>query len=128
MLRTIVGFTDSGVAETDLKRCMWPSAHGKHSALATATFFSGFVSRSDPVDGRMERYLVSITVIGSDLRVDTKLPKTEPLSPDMFLLETVTLGAFAVRGVSYCSSKRVAAVASEGSAAVGMMCTYQETL
>jgi len=90
--------------------------------------FIGSTPRSDLVGGLVERDPVGFILTGPDLRVDGKLPKAWPLARDPFLLETSIPGVFAAGDVRHGSSKRVAAAVGEGSAAVGMVHKYLETV
>ena len=96
---------------------------------AAAMFiFIGSTPRSDIAAGLVERNSGGFILTGPDLRTDGRLPRSWPLERDPFLLETSTPGIFAAGDVRFGSAKRVAAAVGEGSAAVGMMHKYLETV
>ena len=90
--------------------------------------FIGSTPRSDLVDGLLARDAGGFILTGPDLRSDGKLPSAWPLERDPFLLETSVPGIFAAGDVRHGSSKRVAAAVGEGSAVVGMVHKYLETV
>jgi thioredoxin reductase (NADPH) len=96
--------------------------------VAAMFIFIGSTPRSDLADGLIERDPGGFILTGPDLRVDGRLPKRWPLERDPFLLETSVPGVFAAGDVRHGSSKRVAAAVGEGSAAVGMVHKYLETV
>ncbi len=96
---------------------------------ATAMFiFIGATPRSDLAAGLVERDPGGFILTGPDLRTEGRLPRSWPLERDPFLLETSLPGIFAAGDVRHGSSKRVAAAVGEGSAAVGMVHKYLETV
>jgi len=96
---------------------------------AAAMFiFIGATPRSELVEGLVERDRGGFVLTGPDLRIDGRLPKAWALSRDPFLLETSVPGVFAAGDVRHGSSKRVASAVGEGSAAVGMLHKYLETV
>jgi len=96
---------------------------------AAAMFiFIGATPRSELAAGVVERDPGGFILTGPDLRVDGRLPRSWPLPRDPFLLETSLPGVFAAGDVRHGSSKRVAAAVGEGSAAVGMVHKYLETV
>jgi thioredoxin reductase (NADPH) len=96
---------------------------------AAAMFiFIGSTPRSDLAAGLVERDPGGFILTGPDLRVEGRLPKAWPLERDPFLLETCLPGVFAAGDVRHGSSKRVASAVGEGSAAVGMVHKYLETV
>jgi len=100
-----------------------------HRIPAAAMFiFIGATPRSDLAAGVVERDPGGFILTGPDLRVDGRLPRSWPLARDPFLLETSLPGVFAAGDVRHGSSKRVAAAVGEGSAAVGMVHKYLETV
>ncbi|HTZ51433.1 MAG TPA: fused response regulator/thioredoxin-disulfide reductase, partial [Spirochaetia bacterium] len=90
--------------------------------------FIGATPRSEFAAGVVERDPGGFILTGPDLRVDGRLPRSWPLPRDPFLLETSLPGVFAAGDVRHGSSKRVAAAVGEGSAAVGMVHKYLETV
>jgi len=88
----------------------------------------GATPRSDLAAGVVERDPAGFILTGPDLRADGRLPRGWPLARDPFLLETSVPGVFAAGDVRHGSSKRVAAAVGEGSAAVGMVHKYLETV
>jgi thioredoxin reductase (NADPH) len=96
---------------------------------ASAMFiFIGSTPRSDLAAGLVERDPGGFILTGPDLRTDGRLPRAWPLDRDPFLLETSMPGIFAAGDVRSGSSKRVAAAVGEGSAVVGMVHKYLETV
>ena len=96
---------------------------------AAAMFiFIGSTPRSDMAAGLVERDPVGFILTGPDLRTDGRLPRSWPLERDPFLLETSLPGIFAAGDVRFGSAKRVAGAVGEGSAVVGMVHKYLETV
>ncbi len=96
---------------------------------ATAMFvFVGAVPQSAMVAGLVERDDLGFVITGPDLLRDGKRPKGWPLERDPFLLETSVPGVFASGDIRYGSVKRVASAVGEGSAAVGIIHKYLETV
>jgi thioredoxin reductase (NADPH) len=90
--------------------------------------FIGSAPLSDMVAGVVERDELGFIITGPDLMRDGKRPKGWTLDRDPFLLETSVPGIFASGDVRYGSTKRVASAVGEGSAAVGMIHKYLETV
>jgi thioredoxin reductase (NADPH) len=88
----------------------------------------GSTPRSGMAGDLVERDSAGFILTGPDLRTDGRLPKSWPLARDPFLLETSLPGVFAAGDVRLGSAKRVAAAVGEGSAAVGMVHKYLETV
>jgi thioredoxin reductase (NADPH) len=103
---------------------------GERSTLpATAMFvFIGSAPLSDMVAGLVERDDLGFVITGPDLLRSGKRPKGWTLDRDPFLLETSVPGIFASGDVRLGSTKRVASAVGEGSAAVGMIHKYLETV
>ena len=103
---------------------------GERSTLpATAMFiFIGSAPLSDMVAGLVERDDLGFIVTGPDLLRGGQRPKGWTLDRDPFLLETSVPGIFASGDVRLGSTKRVASAVGEGSAAVGMIHKYLETV
>ena len=103
---------------------------GERSRLpATAMFvFIGSAPLSDMVANLVERDDPGFVITGPDLMRDGKRPKGWTLNRDPFLLETSVPGIFASGDVRFGSTKRVASAVGEGSAAVGMIHKYLETV
>jgi thioredoxin reductase (NADPH) len=80
------------------------------------------------VAGLVERDDLGFVITGPDLMREGKRPKGWTLDRDPFLLETSVPGIFASGDVRYGSTKRVASAVGEGSAAVGMIHKYLETV
>jgi len=96
---------------------------------AAAMFiFIGSTPRSEMAAGLVERDPGGFILTGPDLRTDGRLPRSWPLERDPFLLETSMPGVFAAGDVRFGSAKRVAAAVGEGSAVVGMVHKYLETV
>ncbi len=105
-----------------------PGREVRRLEVAAMFIFIGSTPRSDLADGLLERDGGGFILTGPDLRSDGKLPGSWPLERDPFLLETSMPGVFAAGDVRHGSSKRVAAAVGEGSAAVGMVHKYLETV
>ncbi|HME73459.1 MAG TPA: fused response regulator/thioredoxin-disulfide reductase, partial [Myxococcota bacterium] len=96
---------------------------------AAAMFiFIGSTPRSDMAAGLVARDPSGFILTGPDLRTDGRLPRSWPLERDPFLLETSFPGVFAAGDVRFGSAKRVAGAVGEGSAVVGMVHKYLETV
>jgi thioredoxin reductase (NADPH) len=96
---------------------------------AAAMFvFIGSTPRSDFAAGLVERDPSGFILTGPDLRTEGRLPRSWPPGRDPFLLETSCPGIFAAGDVRSGSAKRVASAVGEGSAAVGMVHKYLETV
>jgi thioredoxin reductase (NADPH) len=105
-----------------------PAREVRRLEAAAMFIFIGSTPRSDVAAGLVERDPGGFILTGPDLRTDGKLPRSWPLERDPFLLETSVPGVFAAGDVRHGSSKRVAAAVGEGSAAVGMVHKYLETV
>ena len=105
-----------------------PAREVRRLEVAAMFIFIGSTPRSGLADGLLERDAGGFILTGPDLRSDGRLPSTWPLQRDPFLLETSAPGIFAAGDVRHGSSKRVAAAVGEGSAAVGMVHKYLETV
>jgi thioredoxin reductase (NADPH) len=90
--------------------------------------FVGTTPRSEFVAGLLERDERGFVLTGPDLLREGKRPKTWDRDRDPFLLETSVPGIFAAGDVRSGSTKRVAAAVGEGSAAVGMIHKYLESV
>ncbi len=103
---------------------------GERSSLAAAAMFVliGSTPQSHMIAGLVERDEAGFVITGRDLIRDGKRPKGWALDRDPFLLETSVPGIFAAGDVRLGSTKRVASAVGEGSAAVGMIHTYLETV
>ena len=88
----------------------------------------GSTPRSGIVAGLVECDPTGFVLTGPDLRRDGRLPKSWTLERDPFLLETSFPGIFAAGDVRLGSAKRVAAAVGEGSAVVGMVHKYLESV
>jgi thioredoxin reductase (NADPH) len=103
---------------------------GERRTLPVATMFVliGAVPQSTMVAGLVERDDLGFVITGPDLQRDGKRSKGWPLERDPFLLETSVPGVFASGDIRYGSTKRVASAVGEGSAAVGIIHKYLETV
>lgn len=103
---------------------------GERSTLpATAMFvLIGSTPQSGMAAGLVTRDDAGFIVTGPDLLHLGKRPKGWTLDRDPFLLETSVPGIFAAGDVRQGSTKRVASAVGEGSAAVGMIHRYLETV
>jgi thioredoxin reductase (NADPH) len=90
--------------------------------------FIGSAPRSKVVEDIVTRDEQGFILTGPDLLKNGKRPNGWSESRDPFLLETSIPGIFAAGDVRYGSTKRVASAVGEGSAAVGMVHRYLETV
>jgi thioredoxin reductase (NADPH) len=90
--------------------------------------FVGTTPKSGIVTGLLERDERGFILTGPDLLRGGQRPKTWDRDRDPFLLETSVPGIFAAGDVRSGSTKRVAAAVGEGSAAVGMIHKYLESV
>jgi len=96
---------------------------------ATAmVIFIGSEPRSHMVADLVVRDELGFIVTGPDLLTGGQRPKGWTEDRDPFLLETSVPGIFAAGDVRHGSTKRVASAVGEGSAAVGMVHRYLETV
>ncbi len=99
------------------------------SVPASALFiFIGAAPRSDALAGVVERDPQGFILTGPDLLSGGRRPQGWTLTRDPFLLETSVPGIFAAGDVRHNSTKRVASAVGEGSAAIGMIHRYLETV
>jgi thioredoxin reductase (NADPH) len=90
--------------------------------------FIGSMPHSEFLAGIVARDERGFVLTGPDLRVEGRLPADWPLERDPYLLETSVPGIFAVGDVRHGSTKRVASAVGEGSAVVGSVHKYLETV
>lgn len=90
--------------------------------------FIGATPRSEAVADLVACDESGFILTGPDLVRNGKRPKGWALPRDPFLLETSLPGIFAAGDVRYGSTKRVASAVGEGSATVGMVHHYLETV
>jgi thioredoxin reductase (NADPH) len=96
---------------------------------AAAMFvFIGAAPRSEIAAGLVDRDDKDFVLTGPDLIRNGRLPRSWPLDRDPYLFETSVPGIFAAGDVRSGSSKRVAAAVGEGSATVGIVHRYLETV
>ena len=102
---------------------------GVRTLSADAMFiFIGSAPRSHMVADLVVRDEQGFIVTGPDLLTAGQRPKGWTEDRDPFLLETSVPGIFAAGDVRHGSTKRVASAVGEGSAAVGMVHRYLETV
>ena len=122
----------TGVRGTDRLDAVELERHdsGEHTTLSVAAMFVliGSTPQSEMVAGLVTRDDAGFIVTGPDLLTLGKRPKGWTLDRDPFLLETSVPGIFAAGDVRHDSTKRVASAVGEGSAAVGMIHRYLETV
>jgi thioredoxin reductase (NADPH) len=95
----------------------------------TAMFvFIGAAPRTEIVAGIVDRDDKGFVLTGPDLIRNGRLPRSWRLDRDPYLFETSVPGIFAAGDVRFGSSKRVAAAVGEGSATVGIVHRYLETV
>ncbi len=95
---------------------------------AAVFIFIGSAPRTEMLDGIIKTDDKGYILTGPDLpRVNNKIDGW-PLERDPFILETNIPGVFAAGDVRSGSGKRVAAAVGEGSASVGMVHKYLETV
>ena len=98
-------------------------------AAADAMFiFIGSMPMTEMAAGIVERDAQGFILTGRDLLIDGKWPKSWTANRDPFLFETSVPGVFAAGDARHGSGKRVAAAVGEGSATVGMIHEYLETV
>jgi thioredoxin reductase (NADPH) len=90
--------------------------------------FVGSTPKSGIVTGLLEMDERGFILTGPDLLRGGKRPRSWDRDRDPFLLETSVPGIFAAGDVRAGSTKRVAAAVGEGSAAVGMIHKYLESV
>ena len=96
---------------------------------ADAVFiFIGSAPRTEMVADLVERDAQGFILTGRDLLTDGRWPKSWTADRDPFLFETSVPGIFAAGDARRGSSKRVAAAVGEGSATVGMIHQYLQTV
>ena len=78
--------------------------------------------------GVVERDSRGFVLTGQDLMVDRKRPPNWSADRDPFPYETSIPGIFAAGDARHGSGKRIAAAVGEGSAAIGMVHRYLETV
>jgi thioredoxin reductase (NADPH) len=90
--------------------------------------FIGAAPRTGMVAGLVERDPQGFILTGRDIVTDGKPPKGWTLSRDPLPYETSVPGIFAAGDARHGSGKRVAAAVGEGSATVGMVHEYLQTV
>lgn len=103
---------------------------GAHHILPVAAMFVliGSTPQSDMTTDLVARDEAGFIMTGPDLWSNGRRPAGWTLDRDPFLLETSVPGIFAAGDVRHGSTKRVASAVGEGSAAVGMIHRYLETV
>ena len=95
---------------------------------AALFIFIGAAPRTGFVAGLVERDQQGFILTGRDLMADGKRPKGWTANRDPFLYETSVPGVFAAGDVRHGSGKRVASAVGEGSATVGMIHQYLQSV
>jgi thioredoxin reductase (NADPH) len=90
--------------------------------------FIGAAPRTEMLNGIIETDDKGYILTGPDLPRKNNVVKGWDLDRDPFILETNVPGVFAAGDVRSGSGKRVAAAVGEGSATVGMVHKYPETV
>ncbi len=90
--------------------------------------FIGTAPHSEVVSGLVATDKRGFVLTGTDLLRNGSRPPGWPLDRDPFLLETSVPGIFAAGDIRAGSTKRVASAIGEGSAAVGMIHRYLESV
>lgn len=104
------------------------SGEERHLEANAMFVFIGSEPRSDMVAGLVHRDEFGFIVTGMDLQRNHSRPNGWSLKRDPLLLETNIPGVFASGDVRFGSTKRVASAVGEGSAAIGMIHKYLETV
>jgi thioredoxin reductase (NADPH) len=104
-------------------------ATGPETIAAERMFiFIGAAPQTDAAAGVVELDEHGYILTGPDLLRDGRRPTGWTLERDPFLLETSVPGIFAAGDVRHGSTKRVASAVGEGSAAIGMVHRYVQTV
>jgi thioredoxin reductase (NADPH) len=125
--KTVASVSGQGKLETVT---LADAGSGETSTLAADAIFIfiGSAPRTQMVAGLVERDPQGFILTGRDLFVDGKWPKSWIHDRDPFMYETSVAGIFAAGDARHGSGKRVAAAVGEGSATVGMIHQYLETV
>ncbi|HVZ50296.1 MAG TPA: FAD-dependent oxidoreductase [Gemmatimonadaceae bacterium] len=121
----------TGAAGTGHLESVTVEADGKPPERLAAEhmfIFIGTAPRTEAVAGVVELDEQGYVVTGPDLLRDGRRPRGWTLPRDPFLLETSVPGVFAAGDVRHGSTKRVASAVGEGSAAIGMVHRYLQTV
>jgi len=98
-------------------------------AAADAVFiFIGTAPRTEMLAGLVARDTGGFILTGRDVMIDGKRPQDWTADRDPFPYETSVPGVFAAGDVRHGSGKRVAAAVGEGSATIGMVHRYLQTV
>ncbi len=113
-----------------IRRCINSPENAEESVIEAAAMFIfiGAEPRTQIVSGLIEMDEKGYILTGPDLYRDGRHPRGWSLDRDPYLFETNVPGIFAAGDVRAGSSKRVATAVGEGSAAVGMVHRYLETV
>jgi thioredoxin reductase (NADPH) len=113
-----------------IRRCINSPENAEESVIEAAAMFIfiGAEPRTQIVSGLIELDDKGYILTGPDLYRDGRRPRGWALDRDPYLFETNVPGIFAAGDVRAGSSKRVATAVGEGSAAVGMVHRYLETV
>ena len=106
------------------------SATGDQRTIPTSMMFIfiGATPRAEFVADLLEQDDHGFILTGPDLIREGRRPKGWQQDRDPFLLETSVPGVFAAGDIRHGSTKRVASAVGEGSAAIGMVHKYLETV
>jgi thioredoxin reductase (NADPH) len=113
-----------------IRRCINSAENAEDTVIEAAAMFIfiGAEPRTQIVSGLIEMDEKGYILTGPDLHRDGRRPRGWSLDRDPYLFETNVPGIFAAGDVRAGSSKRVATAVGEGSAAVGMVHRYLETV
>lgn len=120
-----------GATGDDHLECITVETDGEGTETLTAErlfIFIGTAPRTEAVTSLVDCDEHGYVYTGPDLLRDGRKPKGWTLERDPYHLETSIPGIFAVGDVRHGSTKRVASAVGEGSAAIGMVHRYLQTV
>lgn len=104
------------------------SGETREIPAAAVFIFIGTAPRTDILADLVMRDAEGFILTGRDVMVEGKRPPGWTLERDPFLYETSVPGIFAAGDARHGSGKRVAAAVGEGSASIGMVHQYLQTV
>jgi thioredoxin reductase (NADPH) len=129
-VEVLTGSVVAGVRGSGHLEALTLAASGETREVpADALFiFIGMAPRTDIVANLVERDSQGFILTGRDLLLDGKRPTGWTANRDPFPFETSVPGVFAAGDVRRGSGKRVASAVGEGSATIGMVHEYLQTV